>query len=393
MKLLRLSYQDLASGLSIDSCEFFPDLNLLVGISGAGKTSILKAISNLERIANGESINGVKWDVELLTNDHVRYHWLGEFEVRKARSLIKIEEDEVNSNDGENKVSIIRETLLKDQEVLIARNQEVIEFKHSKTPKLPSYLSCIELFNQEEDVFPVRQEFNKMIFNPLKFNISYYSTFDKIFRNDEYTEYNSLSELQSSQLPISDKLLITYEKYPDTFEIIKRKFLDIFPQVEDLKIESLEPSELGDLLVSLTRIGLLEELPRIQIKEKNSHVWIVEPNISSGMIKSLMFLATIELSPDGSVILIDEFENSLGVNCLDTLTEDLLVNYRDLQFIITSHHPYIINNISPAYWKIVTRKGGVIQVHNAADFHISKTRQKAFIDLINVLEEFPQGIS
>lgn len=394
MKLLRLSYQDLSSGLSIDSCKFFPDLNLLVGISGAGKTSILKAISNLKRIANGESINGVKWDVEFLTNDHVRYHWLGEFEVKKARSLIKIEEDEVNSNDGENKVSIIRETLLKDQEVLIARNQEVIEFKHSKTPKLPSYLSCIELFNQEEDVFPVRQEFNKMIFNPLKFNISY-SAVDKILENDEYAKYNSLSELQSSQLPISDKLLITYEKYPDTFEIIKRKFLDIFPQVEDLKIEFLEPFKLGDIgmLVSLTPIFLLEDLPRIQIKEKNSHVWIVEPNISSGMIKSLMFLATIELSPDGSVILIDEFENSLGVNCLDTLTEDLLVNYRDLQFIITSHHPYIINNISPAYWKIVTRKGGVIQVHNAADFHISKTRQKAFIDLINVLEEFPQGIS
>jgi DNA repair exonuclease SbcCD ATPase subunit len=51
MKLLRLSYQDLASGLSIDSCDFFSDLNLLVGISGAGKTSILKAISNLKRMA------------------------------------------------------------------------------------------------------------------------------------------------------------------------------------------------------------------------------------------------------------------------------------------------------------------------------------------------------
>ena len=223
MKLLRLSYQDLASGLSIDYCDFFPDLNLLVGISGAGKTSILKAISNLKRIANGASVNGVKWDVEFLTNDHVRYHWLGEFEVKKARSPIKSDKDEVNSNDGENKVSIIRETLLKDQEVLIERNQEVIEFKHSKTPKLPSYLSCIELFNQEEDVFPVRQEFNKIIFNPLRFAISY-STFDKILRNYEYNEYNSLSELQSSQLRISDKLLITYEKYPDTFEIIKIKF-------------------------------------------------------------------------------------------------------------------------------------------------------------------------
>jgi len=132
---------------------------------------------------------------------------------------------------------------------------------------------------------------------------------------------------------------------------------------------------------------------QIKIKEQDSQNWIIDKDISSGMIKSLMFLATIELSPAGGIILIDEFENSLGVNCLDILTEDLLVNYRDLQFIITSHHPYIINNISPAYWKIVTRKGGVIQVHNAADFHISQTRQKAFIDLINVLEEFPQGIS
>jgi hypothetical protein len=177
------------------------------------------------------------------------------------------------------------------------------------------------------------------------------------------------------------------------FEKIKKKFLNIFPQVEDLKIEPLELSELGDMLVSLTRLDSLKNRAFIQIKEKNSNVWILEPNISSGMLKSLMYLATIELSPAGSVILIDEFENSLGVNCLDSLTEDLLVNYRDLQFIITSHHPYIINNISPAYWKIVTRKGGVIKVNNAVDFHISKTRQKAFIDLINVLEEFPQGIS
>lgn len=79
MKLLRLHYQDLSSGLSIDSCDFFPDFNLLVGISGAGKTSILKAIRNLKRITNGKSLKGIKWDVEFLTNDHVRYHWSGEF--------------------------------------------------------------------------------------------------------------------------------------------------------------------------------------------------------------------------------------------------------------------------------------------------------------------------
>lgn len=38
-----------------------------------------------------------------------------------------------------------------------------------------------------------------------------------------------------------------------------------------------------------------------------------------------------------------EFENGLGVNCIDVLAEILLSERKDLQFIITSHHPKIIN--------------------------------------------------
>ncbi|MFN6033676.1 MAG: hypothetical protein ACK48B_06445, partial [Dolichospermum sp.] len=74
------------------------------------------------------------------------------------------------------------------------------------------------------------------------------------------------------------------------------------------------------------------------------------------------------------------------VNCIDSVT-DLILENRDLQFFITSHHPYIINNISPAYWKIVTRTGGLVSVKNSEYFHISNSRQKAFIDLINILED------
>lgn len=99
-----------------------------------------------------------------------------------------------------------------------------------------------------------------------------------------------------------------------------------------------------------------------------------------------MYISELYLSPENCIILIDEFENSLGVNCLDSVTE-LVLNNKTLQFIITSHHPYIINNVSPAYWKIVTRKANLVTVKNAEDFHISESRQKAFIDLINVLED------
>jgi hypothetical protein len=98
-----------------------------------------------------------------------------------------------------------------------------------------------------------------------------------------------------------------------------------------------------------------------------------------------MYISELYLAPENSIILIDEFENSLGVNCLDSVTELVLEN-KKLQFIITSHHPYIINNVSPAYWKIVTRKAGLITVRDSKYFHISESRQKAFIDLIDVLE-------
>lgn len=85
--------------------------------------------------------------------------------------------------------------------------------------------------------------------------------------------------------------------------------------------------------------------------------------------------------------MIDEFENSLGINCIDILTDDLIHENKTLQFIATSHHPYIINNIPYEYWKIVTRQGGHIRTCNASDYHLGKSKQDAFIQLNKILEK------
>ena len=163
------------------------------------------------------------------------------------------------------------------------------------------------------------------------------------------------------------------------FAKIKTTFISIFNNVEDIKVETLKDE---DIPMALSR--LLQEATMVSIKEKGVDKWI--DNISSGMFKTLMYISELYLSPNDGVILIDEFENSLGVNCIEQVTE-LILTDRQSQFILTSHHPYIINNISPAYWKIVTRKGGLVTVKSAKDFHIPESRQKAFIDLINVLKD------
>ncbi len=55
-----------------------------------------------------------------------------------------------------------------------------------------------------------------------------------------------------------------------------------------------------------------------------------------------------------------------GVNCMPDVVRFL--NTRpDLQFILTSHHPYVINNLPIATWKLVRRRGSIVSVTPAHD--------------------------
>jgi predicted ATPase len=169
---------------------------------------------------------------------------------------------------------------------------------------------------------------------------------------------------------------------------IKEKFIDIFPFVSDIKIAPID-FEGGDDTPSI-----LKEIPFIQLKEKDVSDWIIQPQISSGMYRTLMHLSEMYLCAEGTIILIDEFENSLGINCIDELTVDLQTSsLRKLQFIITSHHPYIINQISFKNWKLVSRKGSEVKTKDAKDIvDFTKSKQEAFIQLTQ-LEEFTTGIT
>lgn len=65
--------------------------------------------------------------------------------------------------------------------------------------------------------------------------------------------------------------------------------------------------------------------------------------------------------PADSLVLIDEFENGLGVNCIDLLSDLMLSERNDLQFIITSHHPKIINAVDKDKWRIIDRDTYVVK--------------------------------
>ncbi|MDJ0555181.1 MAG: AAA family ATPase, partial [Microcoleaceae cyanobacterium MO_207.B10] len=293
----------------------------------------------------------------------------------------------VNDSEEEYNLKIISEYLYKNDQVFIERDSEKIMFKGEKTPKLSPFQSVVELLNQEEDIIPVKEEFNKIKLANIDKN------FEGIWIVPTYQlasilatyQNSSLSEIQESSLPTLIKLSLVYKYLPEIFDEIKDRFMEIFNTVEDIKIESLLAEKIPESFTDF------KEAKAFFLKEKGVPNWIKPYTISSGMLKTLMHISELYLFPEGSVILIDEFENSLGVNCLDSVTELILENPR-LQFIITSHHPYIINNIGNKYWKIVTRQGNIVTVKQPEELGISQSRHQGFIDLINILEESPEEV-
>ena len=372
MKIISLRIKNNFLGWDFDEIDFSSNLTLLVGVSGAGKTQILRAMLNLKDIANGEAINGFEWKIKFCTINGSEFIWEGRF------NTLEYETDEIIFVEKE-PPSLLYEKLTSKNDILIERSQEKIKFKNQEMPKLSSHQSMIYILNEESLIKEAYNDLNKIedsdytiknqMLNRLLLNEPLQSLQEK---------YKTLEDIVNSSENIYVKLHLVYAKKLDVFNKIKSIFIDNFNQVEDMKIEILHDT--------YAQIDIFS-YPSIFIKEKSVTKWIKDNRMSSGMLKTFIHISKIYLSSPGTVILIDEFENSLGINCIDILTDDLIHENKNLQFIATSHHPYIINNIPYEYWKIVTRKGGHISIRDASDYHLGKSKQEAFLQLTKILEK------
>jgi len=59
---------------------------------------------------------------------------------------------------------------------------------------------------------------------------------------------------------------------------------------------------------------------------------------------------------------------------------------KDIQYLLTSHHPYIINQIPTNSWLIISQKDGIIESNRAVDLGIGRMKQDNFFDLINYIK-------
>ncbi|WP_353932834.1 AAA family ATPase [Okeanomitos corallinicola TIOX110] len=371
MKIISLRLKNNFLGWDFDEVDFSSNLTLLVGVSGVGKTQILRAIMDLNRIANGKSINGLEWKIRFSTINGNEFVWEGSFDTidNEADELIFDDQDETE------KPSLLYENLTSRNSILTERSQGKIRVKNQEMPKFSSHQSIVYILREESDIKEAYNALNKIEYRDQTRNGIY-----KIPEKPLHfltNKYKTLEGIVNSGEDIITKIYLTYFHKLNVFDQIRSSFIDIFQQIEDIKVELIDRDDFPKSFF----------IPFVFIKEESVEKWIREDRMSSGMLRTLIHISEIHLSNPGSLILIDEFENSLGINCIDILTDDLIHENKTLQYIATSHHPYIINNIPYEYWKIVTRKGGHISIRNASDYHLGKSKQQAFIQLTKILEK------
>jgi len=388
IKNFSASYQD---GLTIQPLQFESNMTLLVGPSGVGKTSILNALHDIRKIINGFSINGFEWDI-IINYSNNDYRWKGKFSFKEKNFLDELsvdpKEDFIRSMLnalGEKKTNsdsvnyIISESLYINDVEIINRELQKLKFKNKLINlELPKRESTLISLRDEADV----QKFVSAIEKITSLNDDFLSVKGLNFHNiapksidkDEEEDQNiTLKKLKDLSWSIEKKLYFCKEKISNVFSEISERYKDIFPFIDEIIVKRFVYENNATRYV-------------IAVREKESKNLIFGDSLSSGMSKTLMLLCYFYLSNENIVFLIDEFENGLGVNCLDEVVSLLSSDQynNNIQFILTSHHPYIINNVDMNSWLVITRKKNII--HNSdpiKDLGLNISKHEAFLSLMN----------
>ena len=167
------------------------------------------------------------------------------------------------------------------------------------------------------------------------------------------------------------------KNHPEQYKILTDFYKSIFPFIDKINIKLARASK----IVS----GAKGVIPNMSISHKGIKKPIQWTELSSGMIKTLLILTDILTAPNESVILIDEYENSLGFTTIDFFPDFINIIEKRIQYFITSHHPYLINKIPRKNWYLLHRGENKINIIYGEDLlkRYSKSKQQAFIQLIN----------
>ncbi len=251
MKINSFSFEDKSVNWKLEKVHF-DNITLLVSASGVGKTRILKSLMSLKRIIDGDTLNGVCWNIEFTTTNNNEYKWSGVFENKGWRNDLSFSDDELDELDIKNKPNLISETLFLNNEEITKRIDKKIFFKGQPIPNTSPTESNLKIFRIEEDITPAYDALQKLIYSDYTISQSSPLKGHLLFGVEKLRKkFKKLEEIKNSDERVLTKLYLVYKNVPKLFDRIKNTYLDIFPNVEDVKIEPLDID--GDVPTFFTR--------------------------------------------------------------------------------------------------------------------------------------------
>lgn len=366
MKLLEYEYTEGSTGFSFSKVNF-ERINLLVGDTGTGKTKFLNTIFNLGRQAVSKELDKYgNWTVKFDVNGEV-YKWIINIEPDEDDQKM-IVEDNLYKVDGESEIEIIK------------RDENHFVFEGKELPKLSRSVASISLLKDEPVIKPLFDGFGAIMKRDFYKLFSLSEDKYEILSNNEingFEKNKSLEKLFHMNHDVNIKLYFLSIYFNEIYNNIILQIKEVFNFITDVKITDIQDKYGGPQFAG--------KIPMLSIKEKNVEDWLDYAILSAGMRKVITILTDSYILPKGALYLIDEYENSLGINAIDFLPTFLLSEQTQNQFILTSHHPYIINKIPVKNWYIFNRKGSNVSIKFGAELSekFSKSKQQAFIQLIN----------
>ena len=362
MAILSYKYNEiLEGGWQFSNVELDGKLNLMVGGTGSGKTRFLNTIFNMALFAlNKHPSSNAEWDVKIEHDGNV-YAWSITIDRTPEGTVITKEKLSKRTKDKE--------------DVIVEREGFDFKFNGKPLPKLSERESSIYLLKNEELIKPLSQFFSRVMRryfseDALRQTCTLHVLDDNTVKKFENTV--DLNKLFAMDLGLSAKLWFLDKHFPELYSVICDYYKDIFPFIRQVKVKK-------------EKVPFPGVTPGFFIKEKKVDNWIRLDQLSSGMQKVLLILTDICTLPEGATYIIDEYENSLGINAIDFFPDFLTEFQPDAQIIVTSHHPYLINNIHPNNWFVFHRKGSEVIIKRGTELSksLGKSKQQYFINLIN----------
>jgi hypothetical protein len=276
MRIHAVAFTDHTTGWALEPTELNQDLTLFVGVSGVGKTKILRAIDEIARLAKGQPLSAPVMSARKPASSLMREWWIS-FENQGKQyqwsGQTEASQNENGSLEQNNKEYFLNEKLESEGRILLQRENDAVTFNQARLPKIRNDVSLISLCKEEELIAPVFDGFSKVYFEP--------EIEPGIHRGGDIKQskdrFKSLDSLKQSHLPAEHKLIVAYYYFQEVFKKIVTDFRRIFDSVEDIKFDTV------------TRRIPGIDLHVLSIRERGSDLPIPSAHLSKGMLRTLFF--------------------------------------------------------------------------------------------------------